>query len=213
MMDVTARTATTTTTATSKGGQSDYQTFLKMLTTQLQYQNPLQPMESSEFAVQLATFSGVEQQTVTNQLLGNLGSKLDAMALSDLSSWLGAEARVAAPIAVDGAGVTVYPKPDSSADSATLVVRDAAGQIVARETISPTASSLTWMPADATGEALVSGSYTLTTETYSNGTLVATTPVEHYAKIAEARNGPAGTTLLLVGGAEVSAAAVTALRR
>ncbi len=212
-MDVLARTATTTTTSAAKPAQSDYQTFLKMLTTQLQYQNPLQPMESSEFAVQLATFSGVEQQTVTNQLLGNLGSKLDAMALSDLSSWLGAEARVAAPVAVDGSGVTVHPAFDSTADSATLVVRNMAGEVVAREPVSPTTQSMVWMPADATGTALTAGSYVLTTESYANGALIATMPVEHYARIAEARNGPNGTTLLLDGGAEVPAATVTALRR
>ena len=40
----------------------DFETFLKMLTTQIRNQDPLNPMEGSEFAVQLATFSGVEQQ-------------------------------------------------------------------------------------------------------------------------------------------------------
>ena len=43
---------------------SDFQTFLTMLTTQLQNQDPLNPVESSDFAVQLATFSGVEQQVI-----------------------------------------------------------------------------------------------------------------------------------------------------
>ena len=39
---------------------SDFETFLKMLTVQLENQDPLNPMESTEFAVQLATFSGAE---------------------------------------------------------------------------------------------------------------------------------------------------------
>ena len=46
--------------ASFSGG--DFQTFLKMLTTQIKNQDPLNPMEGSDFAVQLATFSGVEQQ-------------------------------------------------------------------------------------------------------------------------------------------------------
>lgn len=37
---------------------SDFNTFLRMLTVQMQNQDPLKPIESSDFAVQLATFSG-----------------------------------------------------------------------------------------------------------------------------------------------------------
>ena len=52
---------------------NDFNTFLVMLTTQLQNQDPLNPIESSDYAVQLATFSGVEQQVRTNQLLQEIG--------------------------------------------------------------------------------------------------------------------------------------------
>jgi hypothetical protein len=51
---------------------SDFETFLKMLTTQMKNQDPLNPVESSEYAVQLATFSSVEQQVLTNDLLTRL---------------------------------------------------------------------------------------------------------------------------------------------
>jgi len=47
--------------------------FLKLLVTQLQNQDPLSPMDGSEFAAQLAQFSTVEQ-------LIEIGSKLDAQA-------------------------------------------------------------------------------------------------------------------------------------
>ncbi|MFV2001871.1 MAG: flagellar hook capping FlgD N-terminal domain-containing protein, partial [Paracoccaceae bacterium] len=52
---------------------SDFETFLKLLTTQLKNQDPLKPVDSSDFAVQLATFSSVEQQVKTNDLLTSLG--------------------------------------------------------------------------------------------------------------------------------------------
>lgn len=65
---------------------ADFQTFLRMLTTQLQNQDPMNPMESSDFSVQLATFSGVEQQVMTNQLLTSLSARME---LSELSSWHG----------------------------------------------------------------------------------------------------------------------------
>jgi flagellar basal-body rod modification protein FlgD len=52
--------------------------FLKLLTTQLRYQDPLNPMQGTEFATQLAQFSAVEQLTNINT---NLTQSLDANAL------------------------------------------------------------------------------------------------------------------------------------
>ena len=48
-------------------GSQHFETFLKMLTTQIQNQDPLSPMQADQFADQLASFSMVEQQTLTNQ--------------------------------------------------------------------------------------------------------------------------------------------------
>ena len=48
--------------------------FLKLLTTQMQNQDPLNPIDSTDYAAQLATFSGVEQQVRTNSLLADLGT-------------------------------------------------------------------------------------------------------------------------------------------
>lgn len=47
----------------------DYNQFLKLLTTQLQNQDPLSPMDSSEFTSQLVQFSSVEQQIRSNDFL------------------------------------------------------------------------------------------------------------------------------------------------
>ena len=64
---------------------SDFETFLIMLTTQMKIQDPLNPIDSSDFAVQLATFSSVEQQVKTNDLLASLGQQLGFMGLSRLA--------------------------------------------------------------------------------------------------------------------------------
>jgi len=50
----------------------DFQQFLTLLTTQLQNQDPLSPMDSTEFTNQLVQFTQVEQQINTNQKLDNL---------------------------------------------------------------------------------------------------------------------------------------------
>lgn len=50
----------------------DFTDFLTLLTTQLQHQDPLAPMDTTEFTNQLVAFTGVEQQINTNQKLDNL---------------------------------------------------------------------------------------------------------------------------------------------
>lgn len=92
----TGNTGSTTVEASAKDAiNSDFETFLIMLTTQMQNQDPLNPIDSSDFAVQLATFSSVEQQVKTNDLLTSLGQQFELMGLSQLAGWVGMEARVA----------------------------------------------------------------------------------------------------------------------
>jgi len=51
---------------------NNYQTFLSLLTTQLSNQDPLSPMDTSQFTQQLTQMTGVEQQLLSNQLLQQL---------------------------------------------------------------------------------------------------------------------------------------------
>lgn len=59
--------------ATSSTGTlaGNFQTFLTLLTTQLQNQNPLDPLDTNQFTQQLVQFAGVEQQLKTNDQLSN----------------------------------------------------------------------------------------------------------------------------------------------
>jgi flagellar basal-body rod modification protein FlgD len=73
---VTSPTASSPTAASSPAssaslglGQGD---FLKLLTTQLQYQNPLDPMSGSDFTAQLAQFSSLEGIQQLNTSFGNM---------------------------------------------------------------------------------------------------------------------------------------------
>lgn len=187
---------------------SDFQTFLLMLTTQMKNQDPLNPIESSDYAVQLATFSGVEQQVKTNQLLETLGSQMGLMGVSQLAGWVGMEAKAAVPVFHDGAPVTLAPNPATGADQAALVVRDASGNEVARERIAPTAASFEW-----DGQGLPPGTYSFELESYQNGTMISTAPVEVYSEIVEAQSTVSGTLLVLKGGIMVETGQVKALRK
>ena len=192
---------------------ADFDTFLKMLTTQMQNQDPLNPIDSADYAVQLATFSGVEQQMKTNQLLDDLASQFGVMGMSQLAAWVGQEARAAAPVFKGADPVTITYAPNVQADRAVLAVKDKAGNLVAREDVPLASAPYQWLGADAAGNPLPAGVYSLSLESYRGTEQIGTvTEVESYARIIEARGGVGGTALVLEGGIEVAATKVTALR-
>lgn len=207
----TAPSAAATTQATSAIG-SDFETFLKMLTVQMKNQDPLNPVDSSDYAVQLATFSNVEQSVRTNQLLEAMQAQFGILGMAQLAGWVGQEARAAAPIVMDGTPVTLSPNPAAAADRVVLVVTDAQGRVVSRETIPVSAEPYEWKGMDEQGNPLPAGTYNLAQESYFQDSLLMTMPVEYYSPILEARGGANGTRLVLRGGIEVPATSVTALR-
>jgi flagellar basal-body rod modification protein FlgD len=190
---------------------SDFNTFLTMLTTQLKNQDPLNPMDNSEYAVQLATFSGVEQQVKTNTLLESLGAQLGLSGLTTYAGWVGKDARADMPVWYSGKPVTLAAEPDPKADKAELVVTDATGAVVARQQVPLDARTVTWTGLDPQGVAMPTGRYTFALESFTQGARIATTPAEAYVRVIEVRGG-ATPTLVFEGGIEVEVTKITALR-
>lgn len=191
---------------------SDFNTFLRMLTVQMQNQDPLNPIDSADYAVQLATFSGVEQQVRTNQLLADLQGRFQQLGMAEMASWIGKEARSNAPILYEGTPVTLSPNPAVGSTRAVLAVRDSAGNLVAREEIPVSTEPFQWLGGGMDGSPLPPGVYSIELESLNGATVLDSRPVEHYARVVEAKGGAAGTTLVLRGGIEVPASSVTALR-
>lgn len=191
---------------------SDFETFLLMLTTQMENQDPLNPVESEDFAVQLATFSGVEQQVRTNDLLESLASGLGLTGLAELAGWVGMKARVEAPVAFDGAPVEVAINPDPGSDGAELIVTDSFGREVSRQEVPMGVETIEWVGIGQNGQPLPSGQYTLQLASQNQGEITSTKQVSHYATIREARQGLDGVELVFPGGVVVGAESVSALR-
>lgn len=191
---------------------SDFETFLKMLTVQMQNQDPLNPVDSSDYATQLATFSGVEQQVQTNDLLRALSGQMGAGGLSQLAGWVGMQARAAVPAYFDGTPVTVVPDVQRGADMAQLVVRDGAGAEVQRLTLPLDNAPVEWAGVMANGTPLPPGHYSFETVSVALGEVVATTPAQVYAEVTEVQVADGVNTLVLRGGHIVPASEVTAVR-
>lgn len=218
-MEVTQATANTGTAAQTSVAQSstaissDFDTFLKMLTAQIQNQDPLNPIESQDYAVQLATFSSVEQQVQTNDLLKVLGTQFGSMGLSQMASWIGMEARAAAPVQFDGTPIEISPNPAVGADKVELVVRDSDGNVVQREEILKSTDSFDWAGVATDGTPLPNGLYSFSVESFKNGQSLIETPAEVYAEVVEVRGVNGQSVAVLKGGSMVSIDAVSALRQ
>ncbi len=202
-----------TTAPKTKALASDFETFLKMLTVQLKNQDPLNPVDSSEYAVQLATFSSVEQQVQTNELLKSLAAQLGITGMAQMGAWVGMEAQTPAPRAFDGTTpLAMTARPSATADRAQLVVTAENGREVQRLDLPAAGGPLQWSGKDEFGYALLPGLYRFNVESYLGEDLLATTPVQSFARIVEARVDGGQTLLVTEDGAVISADQVTAMR-
>lgn len=199
-------------TATASALSSDFETFLKMLTAQMQNQDPLNPIESTDYAVQLATFSSVEQQVLTNDLLKDLGTQIGGNSLAEYAGWVGMQAGTNEAAYFDNTPIELLPTPATGADSMTIKIKDAAGDVVQSIQMDPTNDVLAWGGSGDDGTPFDPGFYSFELESYQGGALMGTSKIQTYSPIIEARADVSGTTFILKGGTEVSANDIQALR-
>ncbi|MGZ9812572.1 flagellar hook capping FlgD N-terminal domain-containing protein [Pseudoroseicyclus sp. H15] len=191
---------------------SDFNTFLTMLTVQLQNQDPLDPVDADDFAMQLATFSGVEQQVLTNDLLTAMSSQLALTSLADMAGWVGEEVRISAPAWFDGAPITLAPNPALAADAVELVVKDAEGREVQRLAIPVSAEPIEWAGVDENGQPFAPGVYSFSVISYSLGEILIAEQAEAYQRVDEVRAEGGEILLVFPGGSAAPASSVTGMR-
>ena len=114
----------------------DKDDFLKLFVTQLQYQDPTQPKDSSEMASQLAQFNGLEQMMNMNKGIEKLSKVQNSSRSLDLVGYIGKEVTIPkGKLHVEGNGksspATFTNKMDIA--DATLLVRDSSGVVLAEQ--------------------------------------------------------------------------------
>jgi len=212
-MDISPTTAISTTTSSNAQISSDFETFLQMLTTQIENQDPLNPIESSDFAVQLATFSSVEQQVLTNDLLRDLSTSLSGNDISNYANWIGRDVRSGTPAYFDGTTVHAFAELPDIADRNIAVVSDQSGAEVHRFALPDNTSQFSWDGATQSGAVAAPGAYTISVESYRGDALLEIGPVETYKSVREiTSDAQLGVMLVLGDGSLLDPGDVSGLR-
>ncbi|MEQ8404032.1 MAG: flagellar hook assembly protein FlgD [Oceanicaulis sp.] len=143
----------------------NFDTFLTLLTEQLQNQDPLNPMDSQQFVEQLVQFSSVEQLISSNQSLETLLALQSANARMGATDFIGREVTVSSNDAAmkDGRAEWTYALPREAASN-ELMITDQQGRVVAtfaNQATGQGAHDFSWNGKDAAGNQLPAGVYTL----------------------------------------------------
>lgn len=196
--------------AASEQTSVDFQSFLRLLTAQLRNQDPLSPLDSTQFVAQLASFSTVEQLVSANARLDALGESLSAGGLGDYADWIGRTAEISGlPVVFDGAPIAVGVDQRPEATRTEIIVRNTSGAEVDRFAIANGAGLGVWTAPNAqAGEVYV---FEAAFE-FADGSR-ATAPASTFAAIDAVRQTGEGVVLDLANGLSASPTAVIGLRR
>ncbi|MFQ5533712.1 MAG: flagellar hook assembly protein FlgD [Sphingomonadales bacterium] len=156
----------------------DFDTFLVLLTTQLQEQDPLDPLDSNEFTQQLVQFTSVEQAIAANQNLESVIQLLSGDSMTRLVDFIGKDITAAGDQATLSNGKAVWQYSiDGAANRTDILVTDSSGRVVFKgpgETAAGT-HSFVWNGRDNLGSPLPGGAYKISVSAQSNdGSTVAT---------------------------------------
>ncbi|MCB9979368.1 MAG: flagellar hook capping family protein [Rhodospirillales bacterium] len=143
----------------------DFDQFLTLLTTQLQNQDPLSPMDTNQFTQQLVSFAGVEQQINSNQKLDSLVQMQLSNAFSASLGYVGLDVSyLSNEIAYDGTTpATINYALESTARTVTVNILDESGSLVYSgpgKTVSGK-NAFVWDGKSTGGAPLPEGTYTV----------------------------------------------------
>jgi flagellar basal-body rod modification protein FlgD len=143
---------------------SNLDNFLLILTTQLQHQDPLSPMDTHEFTNQLVQFASVEQQIASNRNLESLISLQETGIMVGAVSYIGKEVEVTGQTRAlkDGKAEFAYTLPEE-ASAALLAIYDENGTQVLFQQAEKGAGrhEFVWDGKDSKGNTMPDGDYTI----------------------------------------------------
>lgn len=211
----TTSTTTTKTAADASKFSTDYTTFLNLLTAQIKNQDPLSPMDTTEWTNQLVQYSSVEQQIKANGYLETIANASGAAgsmtsAVGYIGKMIGTDEATAT--LTDGGSATWNYNLGAAATAATLTIKDANGNTVwsdSADDLTAGTHSFAWDGKDSSGNAVGAGAYTLSiSAANTSGSIDASVGLTGTVTSAETRDG---AVVLKIGNSSVALNSVTSV--
>ena len=198
--------------STSSSQSLNEQDFLNMLVTELQNQDPTNPLQSTDLAAQLAQFSSVSELASLNQNVQN-STNANLVMTQSISNTMAATL-IGKEIQVDTSNINYtgnaqqtlgFNLPSSAAD-VQVKIMNSNGTVVRtidEGSVASGDSSLTWDGKDDSGNAVSSGNYTFSvTATDSQGNSIS--PTQYILGTVQGVKFNSSGATLLVNGTEVN---------
>ncbi len=191
----------------------DYNKFLTLLTAQISNQDPLKPVDSTQFVAQLAQLSQVEQAVQTNSRLETMTSQISGLMNLGGLDLLGREVTVASNTIILDNGTTgsTYEVAPGAAEVTASII-DPLGRTVRTLTDLPTltgaANNIGWDGKDDYGNDLLAGKYSLQMIAVDSAGNEIETQVSRTAKVEDVRFREGEIIFGLDGGETVSSVTV-----
>lgn len=205
-VDMTALNGTPAT-ATTSSTASAQDRFLKLLVTQMQNQDPLNPMDNAQVTSQIAQLNTVSGINQLNTTLTNLAASFSAAQSIQATSLIGHGVLVPGNSVSLQNGTSIFGADlAQSVDHLKVSIQDSTGKVVHSMDVGPHAAGsvvLSWDGVTDAGMTAANGSYKLVLDASAAGAAVTVTPLS-FGQVGGV-SGTAGGIILNLGGAQTAA--------
>lgn len=201
--------STSASAASSNALMGNYELFLSILTTQVTNQDPLDPMDSSEYTQQLVQYSSVEQSIQTNKYLEEVVATLASTQASSYVNYLGTTVSASGGTAMltDGNASWNYSLQEDA--SGTVEIKNASGAVVYSGDVELSAGEGTfeWDGVGDSNAASPDGAYSISFKVYdaSDNREAVTTEV---SGVVDEVDLSGGMPYLTIGGVKIPVSSV-----
>lgn len=209
-----AATAESSSSASQSGLIANYELFLNILTTQIQNQDPLDPLDSAEYTSQLVEYSNVEQSIKQNQNLEEIISALQSSQSLSYVNYIGNEVTADASTTTLTGSEASWDYDITEAASGTFEIRNSSGAVVFSGDVELDAGEGTfkWNGQTDSGQDAVDGLYTISFDV-KDASSRAETVRTNVSGVVDSVDWSSGEPILQVGNQQFPVSAVISVSK